>query len=94
MQLTYRGNSYEIPAPIQLDYDSTKQPKIQLIYRGNTLDYILCLVIWESDKTDCPTVNLIYRGNSYERKLQPIPQDRSKAKCGRLALEVGIIPGS
>ncbi len=69
MKLTYRGNSYEVPAPIQLDYDSTKQPKIKLVYRGNTLDYIPSPVIWESDKTDCPTATLIYRGNSYERKF-------------------------
>ena len=74
MKLTYRGNSYQVPTPIQLDYDSTEQPKIKLIYRGNALDYIPQPVeIFEKDKTDCPTVNLIYRGNSYERKLQSNP---------------------
>ena len=85
MKLTYRGNSYEVPAPIELDYDSTEQPKIQLIYRGNSLDYIPCPVVnWELDKTDCSTVDLIYRGNSYERKLQAIAQAQSKAQGDRL----------
>lgn len=27
MKLTFRGNSYEVPAPIQLGSDSTEQPK-------------------------------------------------------------------
>lgn len=95
MKLIYRGNSYEVPAPIPLDYDSTEQPKIQLIYRGNSLDYIPCPVVnWELDKTDCPTVDLIYRGNSYERKLQAIPQAQSKAQGDQLPSEAGIIPGS
>ena len=70
MKLTYRGNSYEVPAPISLDYDFTEQSKIKLIYRGNTLDYIPRPVVsWELDKTDCPTMNLIYRGNNYELTL-------------------------
>lgn len=80
MKLTYRGNSYEVAAPIQLIPDSREQPKIQLIYRGNTLDYIPRLMIWESDKTDCPTVTLIYRGNNYERKLQSTPQTQSRLR--------------
>lgn len=75
MKLTYRGNSYEVPALIQFGFNSTEQPKIKLVYRGNTLDYIpRPLVIGESDRTDCSMVNLIYRGNSYERKLQSNPQ--------------------
>jgi hypothetical protein len=80
VKLTYRGNSYEVAAPIQLDYDPTEQPKIKLVYRGNAIDYIPGLVIWESDRTDCPTVNLVYRGNNYERKLQPTPQAQSKVQ--------------
>lgn len=74
MQLTYRGNSYQVPASIQPDFNSMEQSKIKLIYRGNALDYIMRpVVISEKDKTDCPTVTLIYRGNSYERKLQSNP---------------------
>jgi hypothetical protein len=72
MKLTYRGNSYEAPAPIQLGSDSTEQPKIKLIYRGYTYDYTPPPVaVSEEDKSDWPTVTLIYRGNTYQRKLQP-----------------------
>lgn len=70
MKLTYRGNFYQVPAPIQLDSHSIEQHKIKLVYRGNAIDYMpSSVVISGSDKTDCPTVNLIYRGNNYERKL-------------------------
>jgi hypothetical protein len=72
MKLTFRGLSYEVPAPIQLGSDSTEQPKIKLIYRGNTFDYTPCpVVVSEEVERDGPTVTLIYRGNTYERKLQP-----------------------
>ena len=72
MKLTFRGNSYEVPAPIQLGSDSTDRPKIKLIYRGNTFDYTPRLVVVSEEvETDGSTVTLIYRGNTYERKLQP-----------------------
>ena len=72
MKLTFRGNSYEVPAPIQLGSDSTERLKIKLIYRGNTFDYTpRPVVVSEEVERDGPTVTLIYRGNTYERKLQP-----------------------
>ena len=93
MKLTYRGNFYQVPDPVQLDFNSTEQPKIKLVYRGNAIDYISRpIVIWEPDKTDCPTVDLIYRGNSYERKLQSTSQAQLQAQGDRLALEVGVTP--
>lgn len=73
MKLTFRGNFYEAPAPIQLVSDSTEQPKIKLIYRGNTLDYTpRPVVVSQEVETDGQTVTLIYRGNTYERKLKPL----------------------
>jgi Domain of unknown function (DUF4278) len=77
MKLTYRGNAYEIPAPIQPGSDSTDRPQIKLIYRGHT--YYTTprhVVVSEEDKTDWQTVTLIYRGNTYERKLQSPKPDR------------------
>jgi hypothetical protein len=71
-ELTFCGNPYEVPAPIQLGSDSTAQPKIKLIYRGNTFDYTpRPVVVSEEVETDGPTVTLIYRANTYDRKLQP-----------------------
>lgn len=70
MKLTFRGNSYDVPAPIQLGPDSTEQPKIKLIYRGNVFYYTpRPVVVSEEVETDEPTVTLIYRGNTYERQL-------------------------
>jgi Domain of unknown function (DUF4278) len=72
MTLTYRGISYEVPAPIQLGCDSTDQPKIKLIYRGNIYDYTPSpVVVSQEDKTDWSTVTLIYRGTTYQRQIQP-----------------------
>jgi Domain of unknown function (DUF4278) len=72
MKLTYRGISYEVPAPIQLGSDSTDQPKIKLIYRGNIYDYTpRPVVVSQEDKTDWSTVTLIYRGTTYQRQIQP-----------------------
>ena len=51
MKLTYRGNSYEVPTPIQLDSNSTEQPKIKLVCRGNAIDYMpRFVVIWKLNK--------------------------------------------
>jgi hypothetical protein len=72
MNLTYRGTSYEVPAPTQPSLESTDQPKIKLIYRGNTFDYIpRPAMISEEDETDWPIVTLRYRGTTYERKIKP-----------------------
>jgi Domain of unknown function (DUF4278) len=72
MKLTYRGNAYEVPAPIQPSSSPTDQPKIKLMYRGNTYDYTpRSIVVSEADTTDWPTVTLIYRGDTYQRKVQP-----------------------
>lgn len=70
MKLTYRGNPYEVPAPVQLSSNSTEQPKIKLIYRGNTIDYVPPPAV-EVDNTDWVTITLTYRGNTYQRKIQP-----------------------
>jgi hypothetical protein len=72
MKLTYRGNSYETSAPIQLASDSIDRPKLKLIYRGCTFDYTpRPLMVSKEVETDRPIATLIYRGNTYERKLQP-----------------------
>jgi hypothetical protein len=78
-KLIYRGNSYEVPAPIPVVSNSTTQPKIKLIYRGNTFDYTPLAVEIEEIKTDCPTVSLMYRGNIYERKLRPSNTNSQKS---------------
>jgi Domain of unknown function (DUF4278) len=88
MKLSFRGNSYEVPAPTEPVTDSTDRPKFKLIYRGYTYDYTPPpLVVSEEVETDVPTVTLIYRRNTYERKLPP-PKPLSKAPRDRLALEV------
>lgn len=71
MQLTYRGNSYEVHTPIQLGSDSKDRSKVKLIYRGVTIYVSSPVKAPEVDKTDWPTATLIYRGNIYERKIQP-----------------------
>jgi Domain of unknown function (DUF4278) len=72
MKLKYRGNSCESFPPTQIDSNITNQPKIKLIYRGNTFDYIpRPEIVSEENETDLPTVTLIYRGNTYVRKLHP-----------------------
>lgn len=71
MKLTFRGNSYEVPTAIQLGSNSTEQPKIQLIYRGNVFYYTpRPVVVSEEVETNWPTVTRIYRGNTYVRKLR------------------------
>lgn len=84
MKLTYRGNSYEVPAQVQLDLDYTEQPKIQLVYRGHTYEYTPChAIVSEEDNADCPSVTLIYRGIKYERKVQSTSQGPSNVQCIR-----------
>lgn len=73
MKLTYRGQIYEVPAPIQLAPAAVDQPKIKLIYRGHTCDYVpRPIVVPEASGTESKTVTLIYRGNTYKRNLQPL----------------------
>jgi hypothetical protein len=67
MKLLYRGISYE--APIQPAPSDSSQPKVRLIYRGNTYDYKpLPSVSPEPIPADTPMVNLMYRGNTYQRR--------------------------
>jgi len=72
MNLTYRGNSYEIPAPAQPNSTSaptsTDPSQVKLIYRGHT--YYATPRVSEAVEADGETVTLIYRGCTYERKLQ------------------------
>lgn len=76
----FRGNAYEISAPIQRSSDSTHQPK-KLIYRGNAYNYTpRSVVVSEVDTTDWKTVTLIYRGNTYKGKVQP-PQPYQKPRA-------------
>jgi Domain of unknown function (DUF4278) len=70
MRLNFRGHSYEIPAPIQADSDSTDHSNLKLIYRGLTYNYIpRSTTVSEAVKPDEPTVSLIYRGNLYKRNF-------------------------
>ncbi|MEO0374176.1 MAG: DUF4278 domain-containing protein [Cyanobacteria bacterium P01_A01_bin.17] len=79
MKLTYRGNSYEVSALNQLEFDSAEQPKIQLVYRGHTYEYTpYHVIVSEEDKTDFPSVTVIYRGVKYEQKVQSPAQVRPK----------------
>lgn len=81
MKIIYRGNSYQVPAPIQVNCDSAPQPQYKLIYRGNTINYTPCpLVVAQEDKTDGLTVNLIYRGNTYQRQM-PALQSYQKPRA-------------
>jgi Domain of unknown function (DUF4278) len=70
MKLTYRGNTCEVSAPIQLRSDSSMQPQSKVIYRGKRYDLISSTaVISEVDKTNCPVATLCYHGNVYQRKI-------------------------
>jgi hypothetical protein len=72
MKLTDRNISHEVPVPNQGCSVKSEQPKIKLIYRGNTFEHTpYPEIILDEDEADWPTVTLIYRGVTYERKLQP-----------------------
>lgn len=81
MKLTFRGHSYEFPAPIQLDSDASNQSSLKLIYRGHTYPYTPRPVVApEAVKPSGSTVTLIYRGNTYERQIQsPKPYRKPRA---------------
>jgi hypothetical protein len=64
-KLSYRGNSYEVPAAIPFGSNSTTQPKIKLIYRGNSYEAPAPIPV-DSSSTTQPKIKLIYRGNSFD----------------------------
>jgi hypothetical protein len=80
MKLTYRRQTYEAPAPIQLAPAAADQPKMKLIYRGHICDYTpRPVVVPEASvmkgtegTTEGETVTLIYRGHTYQRNLRPL----------------------
>jgi hypothetical protein len=73
MKLTYRGQTYEAPAPIQLAPAAADQPKMKLIYRGHICDYTpRPVVVPNASATEGETVTLIYLGNTYQRNLRPL----------------------
>lgn len=75
MKLLYRGISYEAPIqPAPAPSDSS-QPRVRLMYRGNTYEYTpLPRVAPEPIPADAPMVTLMYRGNTYQRlSLTPQP---------------------
>ncbi len=72
MKLAYRGNIYEVSAPIQIRSNSPTQPQSKLIYRGNKYESISSSAVISEvdkvDKSDYLTATLSYRGNIYQRK--------------------------
>ncbi|NEQ54801.1 MAG: DUF4278 domain-containing protein [Leptolyngbya sp. SIO3F4] len=70
MQLTYRGNTYNMTAPIQSDSVVNAQSNIKLTYRGQQYNYTPPIAL--SDASASQVVTLTYRGNTYTLKLQPI----------------------
>lgn len=77
MNLTYRGNAYEVPASVKSNSvtsiaDSLNQSPLKLIYRGMTYDYRPRPVASPSAGIvgESTEVTLIYRGITYQRKLQ------------------------
>ncbi len=71
MQFPSCSKADKLPAPIKPSSDPTEQPKIKLIYNGNTFDYNPRPVVSKEDKSNWKTVTLIYRANIFERKLPP-----------------------
>lgn len=91
MKLTYRGNSYEMPAPMQSVSDSTDRPKIKLTYRGCTYySTPHSMMVSEAATSDWKTVTLTYRGNTYDRQLPLLqPHQPSHAINWRYQSELG-----
>ncbi len=89
MKLTYRGQTYEAPAPVQLAPAAADQPQMKLIYRGHTCDYTPRLAVVpeasvKKGETESEirgeTVTLTYRGQIYQRNLQiPSPYQKPRA---------------
>lgn len=80
MKLTFRGNAYDIPAPIPFGSASTNQSKIKVIYRGHRYDYTPPLECSEVVESGRQLVTLIYRGSTYEHTTQsskPYQQPRA-----------------
>ncbi len=69
MQLTYRGSTYEMPAPIQFDFVVNDQPKTKLIYRGQQYDYTPPIERPKTVSSIDQVVALTYQGNTYQHPL-------------------------
>ena len=71
MKSIFDRKASEVSTPIKHGFNVKEQPKIKLIYNGNTFDYIPRPVMCQEDKKDWSTVTLIYRANIFERQLPP-----------------------
>ncbi|MEM7065216.1 MAG: DUF4278 domain-containing protein [Cyanobacteria bacterium P01_B01_bin.77] len=72
MQLTYRGNTYEMPAPIQITPVVNDQSKIKLTYRGQQYDYTPAIERPKTVASMDRVVTLTYRGNAYQHLLHSV----------------------
>ncbi|MEM7065217.1 MAG: DUF4278 domain-containing protein [Cyanobacteria bacterium P01_B01_bin.77] len=89
MQLTYRGNTYKMTAPIQFDSAVKAQPKIKLTYRDQQYDYTPPIEL--PDASASQVVKLTYRGNTYTRKFQPVQlTQESHAINGRYQVSAAV----
>ncbi|NEQ54802.1 MAG: DUF4278 domain-containing protein [Leptolyngbya sp. SIO3F4] len=69
MQLTYRGNTYEMPTPVQFAPVVQDQLKIKLTYRGQQYDYTPPVKQTKTVTSTDQAVALTYRGNTYQYSL-------------------------
>lgn len=72
MQLTYRGNTYNMTAPIQSDSVIKNQPKIKLTYRGQQYDYTPPIEQCSTVLSVSQVAALTYRGNTYQHPLPSV----------------------
>jgi hypothetical protein len=81
MKLFYCGNFYKASGPIQPAINLADQPKIKLVYRGETYNYVPPPKATPKANTkDKQKVTLIYRGMSYEHTIpSPRPYQDSRA---------------
>lgn len=81
MKLTYRGNTYEVPASIHSSFNSENQPKQKLIYRGQIHEYMPSSASApEVFDPNVRTVALTYRGVTFERQIRsPKPYQAPRA---------------
>jgi Domain of unknown function (DUF4278) len=70
MKLTYRGQSYSISAPVQINPASTDPFKTRLIYRGHAYNATPCPAVDSATSTAGSMVTLTYRGIPYQRVLK------------------------
>lgn len=64
-------DSTKVPASLQSSSDSTEQPKIKLMYRGNATE-ISAPLQPSFDSTEQPKIKLIYRGNTFDYIPRPV----------------------